>query len=397
MRKKKRVLIVEDDRIVRDSLKRLLSGGECEIDGAESAEEGLEKFSRRRHDLILADLRLPGMDGLSMVERMKRMDRALPFIIFSAYDESEDVLRAVKLGAVDYCVKPFDAGEILELTRRITKSPQADPSRPIPPSGSRGMHAEKTMSQSKKTDAGAQQGSFSPDLLQFLHLTAPFLSIGSQATGITHNLNGPLTGMMGQLELLKMKNPDLEKDLDIVLDLTRKLRDQIAELQTKFENETLRQEQIVDINRLVQDELNYLKTDLFYKHYISRGLELDKSLPKIKGVYADFALSVEQVLINAIDAQRQQKNGRIEVKTSLEDGNICIRIDDDGPGFTDEALKRAFEPFWPEIRVDDEGRVRTGLGLHLAKQWLKPYGGEIRIVNRASGGGRVTILIPVSR
>jgi CheY-like chemotaxis protein/anti-sigma regulatory factor (Ser/Thr protein kinase) len=396
MGKKKRVLIVEDDRIVRDSLKRLLSGGEVEIDGAETAEEGLDKFIRHRHDLILADLRLPGMDGLAMVEKMKRLDRALPFIIFSAYDEAEDVLRAVKLGAVDYCVKPFDAGEILELTQRVTKSSRSRPSHPEPPSGSQGTHSETEMSQSKKADAVAHEGLFSPDLLRFLQLSAPFISIGSQATGITHNLNGPLTGMMGQLELLRMKNPELEKDLDIVLDLTRKLRDQIAELQTKFENETLRQEQIIDINRLVQDELNYLKTDLFYKHYISRGLELDKSLPKIKGVYADFALSVEQVLINAIDAQRQKKDGRIEVKTSVEDGNICIRIDDDGPGFSDDALTNAFEPFWPEIRIDDEGRVRTGLGLYLAKRWLKPYGSEIRIENRSSGGGRVTIIIPQS-
>ena len=79
----------------------------------------------------------------------------------------------------------------------------------------------------------------------------------------------------------------------------------------------------------------------------------------------------------------------------LRDASICIDIEDEGPGFSDEAMERAFEPFWPEIKEEENGKVHLGMGLYLSQLWLKPYRAQIELENRPAEGARVRIIIPI--
>lgn len=397
MENRKRVLIVEDDRVVKDSLERLLQESDCETDSTLTAEEGLEKFRKRPYDFVFTDLRLPGMDGLEMISRMRRLDSDLPFIVLSAYGEVEDALRACKLGAVEFFQKPFDVQQVLSAAQNHLQ-------RTALPAVAGGGHMEtnavsleSTMNTKTKSGESHLRKDQTKELIKLCKLLSPAISIGRLTSGITHNLNSPLTGLMGQLELMKIKNPELSGDLDTVMMLTKKIRDIILSLSTKYENETLREEQPQNINQILRFELGFLQADLFFKHHLDVALEFQEPLPNVFGNYLNFALAFEAVLVNAVDAQRHLKNGGIRVKTSTRDELVCVEVEDEGPGFTPEALEHAFEPLWPEVRFLEDESVRTGLGLYLSKLWLEEYGGRIEIGNQEQTGAWVRMTLPARR
>ena len=242
-----------------------------------------------------------------------------------------------------------------------------------------------------------ETGDKTADLLRLRSLLAPFISIGRLGSGITHNLSGYLTGLMGHLELMRIKYPQIAQDVDIVMNQAKRIRDNVNDLSTKFDNETIREAQPQNLNQILRFELNFLKADLFFKHNVEVALELQEPLPNVYGIYADFALAFEEVLLNAIDAQRSQKQGFIRVKSHSGPEQVTVEIEDGGPGFSPEALEWAFEPLWPEIKVVDDILVRGGLGLYCSRLWLEPWGGKLTLENRAEGGGRVRIELPRRR
>lgn len=391
---KPKVLIVEDDLIVQSSLERLLRGNDCDVDCADSGEEGLEKFTDSPCDLVVADLRLPGIDGIEMVDRMRKVDDSLDFVVMSAYGCLEDAIRALRLGALDFFQKPFDANQIVNLTHNVNPHDRRKKANPKKEKKSSKLVSEDNMKTAEKPVRNKLAKNLSPEVIQLQTLLAPFISIGRQGTGITHNLNSPLTGLMGHLELMKLKNPELTNDLDIIMGLAKKLRDSIANLQLKFEVETIRETRALNVNEILRTTLANLQADLFFKHYIRRDVDFQESLPFVEGIYADFALAFEEILLNAIDAQRDQKEGYIGVKTYSDDKVICVEIEDDGAGFSDEALDNAFEPFWPEMKSQEDGKVHVGMGLFLSLTWLQNYGGHIELENRPTKGARIRVTLP---
>jgi signal transduction histidine kinase len=394
MLNRKRILIVEDDDLVKGSLARLLQGTDYLVDTATSGEEGLAKYSLAPHDLILTDLHLPGINGIEMISRIREVNKDVPFIVLSAYEEFEEALSAMQLAAVDFFQKPFNAQRILTQTTECLQNHQLK--HPLADSSSQDRNiSEMIMDDNLLLPTDLLEKKTEPEIKDVYSLFAPFVSLGQQFNGIAHNLNGPLTGMMGHLELLKIRHPELDEDLDTIMKLAKRLRDTIAYLQTKFENETMREIAPQNINQILRAESVFLQSDLFYKHYIERSMELTERLPTIRGVYSDFALAFEQIMINAVDVQREQRAGSIKIRTYQEDEAIHITFEDDGPGFTPESLDHAFDPFWPRIQILEEGNVRMGLGLYMVKHWVEPYHGQVRISNHDPRGARVHVILPL--
>lgn len=103
-----RILVIEDDQVVRTVFENLLPGEGYETDVVADAEEGLKLIARQPYDLIISDIVLPGMDGIELCRRVKEMQPDLEVILMTAYANMESVLAAVKAGVYDYMVKPFD-------------------------------------------------------------------------------------------------------------------------------------------------------------------------------------------------------------------------------------------------------------------------------------------------
>jgi len=122
MRKKTRILVVDDELSIRISLGDLLRRDGHQVDVAEKAEPALEALKTQSFDLLIVDIKMPGMDGLEMLKLVKEDDPDTPVVMMTAYGSIDSAVKAMKLGAVDYVVKPFDPLEIGMLIERILEN-----------------------------------------------------------------------------------------------------------------------------------------------------------------------------------------------------------------------------------------------------------------------------------
>ncbi|MDR1315665.1 MAG: sigma-54 dependent transcriptional regulator [Spirochaetales bacterium] len=114
-----KILIVDDEKNIRDSLGRLLELEGMDAGTAESGEKARELIENQRFDLALVDLRLPGISGQELVEWIHTEGFLLPVIMISAHGEIQDAVRAVRAGAKDFVEKPFDSGELIKKIRKL--------------------------------------------------------------------------------------------------------------------------------------------------------------------------------------------------------------------------------------------------------------------------------------
>src|SRR5437867_9293536 len=113
-----RVLIVEDNEVFQRPLQRTLEAAGCEVVAVLSGEDALEVLERSAVDLLLTDHRLPGMDGLQLIARIKAKHPALAVIVMTAYGTTESAVEARRHGADDYLVKPFETPDLLRAFHR---------------------------------------------------------------------------------------------------------------------------------------------------------------------------------------------------------------------------------------------------------------------------------------
>ena len=112
------ILVIDDDDQLRKSFAKLLVEEKYTVMTAASGEEGVELVADHPLDLVLLDMRLPGMNGMETFKRIKTIDAKLPVIIITAFSTTEIAIEATKLGAYDYILKPFDIPDMLALIRQ---------------------------------------------------------------------------------------------------------------------------------------------------------------------------------------------------------------------------------------------------------------------------------------
>jgi len=120
MAKQISILIVDDEESVRDSLYNWFIDDGYIVECAENAKKALSMLEENDFDIILADIKMPGMDGLEMHRRVKTLNKEPIFIIMTAFASVETAVQALKNGAYDYVTKPFDPDELSHLIRNAT-------------------------------------------------------------------------------------------------------------------------------------------------------------------------------------------------------------------------------------------------------------------------------------
>ncbi|MDD5224999.1 MAG: response regulator, partial [bacterium] len=113
----KRILIVDDEPNVHYSFQKIL-GLDYEILEARDGKEAVQKVQKEAPDLVLLDVRIPGMDGLKVLDRIKELDTRIPVIVMTAFGTMQTAVEAMKLGAFEYILKPFDVPVILDLVKK---------------------------------------------------------------------------------------------------------------------------------------------------------------------------------------------------------------------------------------------------------------------------------------
>jgi DNA-binding NtrC family response regulator len=110
-----RVLVVDDEAFTRDFFINLLEGEEYVVVSATGGEDALEKFQAGRFDIVLLDLKMPGMNGLEVLGRLRKIDADISVLIMTGHGTIDSAVEAMKLGAEDYLIKPFDNIDELKL------------------------------------------------------------------------------------------------------------------------------------------------------------------------------------------------------------------------------------------------------------------------------------------
>jgi two-component system response regulator PilR (NtrC family) len=113
--------VIDDEPVIHDVLGELLASEGYEVELSSSGEEALEKFTSQSCDVILLDLLMPGMDGIEVLRRIKKIDPAAVVIIITAYGSVESAIAAMKIGALDYIQKPFKHDDLLLTIERAVE------------------------------------------------------------------------------------------------------------------------------------------------------------------------------------------------------------------------------------------------------------------------------------
>jgi CheY-like chemotaxis protein len=158
------VLVVDDEPDVRWLLAGVLRDKGLEVATAEDGQAALEQISREPPDVILLDLKMPGLNGIQVLEQVKGMAPHMPVVIVTAYGDLPSAVQAMRLGAYDYLTKPFDNDEIVFTVRRALEKRELEAAR---------LKAAKVAT-----------------LLE-------------AARGLSHEINNPLAAILGQAQMLE--------------------------------------------------------------------------------------------------------------------------------------------------------------------------------------------------
>ncbi len=122
---RQRVLVVDDEASIRDLLSKTLALAEYDVDTAPDGTAALDRMRAFGYDLLIADLKMPGMDGLTLIRQAKRIKQDLPVIIITGFSTESSAIEAVNLGVAGYLTKPFRVPQVLAAAANALGAPAA--------------------------------------------------------------------------------------------------------------------------------------------------------------------------------------------------------------------------------------------------------------------------------
>ena len=131
MNETQKVWIVDDDKSIRWVLEKALQKTDVDIQSFSNPDEVLKKMRHEEPDVIISDIRMPGMDGITLLEQIKQQAPDIPVIIMTAYSDLDRAVSAFQGGAYEYLSKPFDVDEVVSLVKRAITHKQKNTTAPV--------------------------------------------------------------------------------------------------------------------------------------------------------------------------------------------------------------------------------------------------------------------------
>jgi signal transduction histidine kinase len=215
-------------------------------------------------------------------------------------------------------------------------------------------------------------------------------ALGQLVAGVAHELNNPLTGIIGYTELLseEVEKPDVIKRVQKLGHEARRMM-RIVEGLLRFARQNNPASRVTDLEAALRDVVQ-LREYQIRKKNIEIDIQIEPGLSPLAIGEDELKQLLLNILNNAVDAVEESAQRSIRIRASRRDNRVVIHFEDTGPGFAD--LNRAFDPFYTTKPVGKG----TGLGLSICYGIAQECGGEITIANRQPYGANVQVEVPVA-
>lgn len=330
-----RILFIDDEEIVLRSCRRIFAGSGYEIETALSGEEGLSKALNQDFDLVVTDLKMPGIGGMEVLTRLRKSRPDTTVIIFTGYASVDTAREALKNGAFDYIPKPFTPEEIREVIKNALEA-----------------------------RAGKQRTMLDLMAIVSHELKSPVSALHTTASTL-------YKGYFGQL------SPEQMKILETIIRNCEYLEDIIRSY--------------LDLSKMELDQLDSFKEQIYFAKDVveevlalpeiqdnTKKMTVSKNFPqdvKINGDPRLLRILVRNLVSNAIKYGTEGT----EVKLGLEtkDGQMVFSVHNLGVGIRPEDGPRLFRKFERLKQQGTEGVKGSGLGLYICKKIVDSHGGKI--------------------
>jgi signal transduction histidine kinase len=356
------VLVIDDEEAMRDSCSQILRKSDYRVETAEDGSAGLDKVKSLVPDLVLVDLKMPGISGFEILEQLKNLDPYIIPIVITGYATVDSAVEAMKKGAYDFLPKPFSPEELRIIVRRAYER--------------------------RKLLLGAESLKKEKKLLEENFITLVSHQLRSPLVTIQQYFEVILAGIVGPLEekpremILKVHDR-VEGLLHLIndwLDLTRINKGQIVD---KFKR--------VDIREMLANLVEFMRP--LAQEY---GVTLEiASTPGRVSVSGDKE-TLEQVFTNLVSnaIKYNKTGGRVRIFLKEDAGFIAIAVEDTGIGIAREHLPFIFDQFYQVDRSQGKKMKSTGLGLSIAKKITEAHNGTIDVVSEPGVGSTFTVRLP---
>jgi two-component system, sensor histidine kinase and response regulator len=362
-----RILVIDDQPINVQLLKRKLEREGLQVAAAYSGREGLDVIGKNKPDLILLDVMMPDMDGIEVCQRLQANEetRSIPVIFITARTTKESKLEGLAVGAVDYITKPIDLDETLA----------------------------RVQTQLRFVTINREM----VDLQRRLQEVRRAATIGAVTEGIAHNLNNLLSLVIGHLDLIKLsfdRPADVQRNIGQIDTAVHRIVGIVRQLTSLVSK---------DRSPLARISLQSLLESGVARFRAQSKLEIAITIDNPLGTMAIdsnaevFEDVVAKLLTNAAESYDElapEAPRPILIRTRAIDlagrPGVEIAIEDQGHGIDPEIRDAMFEPFTSTKRT-----VGVGMGLTVARHALESIGGQVELVDRPGGGARALLLHPV--
>lgn len=373
-----KVLVIDDELGPRESL-RILLKTEYEVHVADSVLRGLELLKQHRPDVVIMDIRMPGMSGIEGLREIRKIDPDIAVIMLTGFGALETAQEALRLGANDYLKKPFDTKEIVEVVRQ---------------------NVRRTAHNRLRSDMEHQLEELNTRLSTEMTRKERMTSLGEASAELVHDLRNPLTVVHGYVQMLNedlVQNTsaprptgteathDYLKAIEKGVRRCRELIDAWQDLGRKTLHDLVPIDPVAVLAEVVESQRRLAETN--------RGaLELRVECPacRILGDATQLSRALQNIIGNAADALRDT-GGSVQVVLRCVGEEIRIAVRDDGVGISEENLARLFEPYFT---TKARGRG-TGLGLFITRKIIEDHHGRIDIRSRPGDGTTVEVRLPI--
>jgi signal transduction histidine kinase len=398
------LLIVDDEEGPRQSL-HVIFKDEFEVLLAPDGPTAIALAQQHPVDVAITDIRMAGMSGIEVLERLKHVNPGIEVVVITAYETTETIRQALRLQACDYINKPFDVATIRAAVRRALQRHTLD------------YELRNNAEHVQALRAELQNQRISEQIAQ---------TRGEIYASIIHDINGPLTVISGYLQMLnqrlsqadRLEGPDMEFLRDRLRVITRQVTNCI-EISRRYLSYLKRGgEDAVSgrVEQLLGDLAQLVRVHPSAQRH-QFVLEPVAEPVAVRTNGTDFIQVLLNLIVNAFqctpEPHRVEVRGRV-LETPLElsqfrDGPqtrfinmegfdntpplLAMEVSDNGPGMPPEVLSRIFDP-WFTTKDRQQG---TGLGLNIVQRLVKAARGAVHVKTIPGQGTTFTVYFPAVR